>query len=486
MQPFLALPLFPRRRPQYQILPFCSLYSVSEVATFLRLLSILQKPIVVQNALILLVASGSRKLLGPNILAVMRLKPTIVLGRPDEARDLSIQNLLCSFNFWLVFGYSIFLLAAYNYCSVAFTRDPTSFFFDPTKGYQRVYSLKREKEAAAFIEAHNHSTSAPAPIPDNAPICLGVATIGRSGEQYVRNTIGSLLEGLSEEQRNNIHLAVFFAQTDPQKHPIYHEPWLKDVANELIEYKVSDDDLARLRSFESQHQFWNKSMYDYEYLLQKCLDTGAQWIMLVEDDIIAKAGWYTQATSALKTIQAERKPSTWLYLRLFYTEKLFGWNSEEWMRYLGWSVFVFLATAAGLISARAGSRRLRKHLSNLSIAIIVCLYLPASILLYFMAGRLSMQPPSRGLQRMETFGCCSQGLIYPREIVPRVMDTVRHATNRRYYVDMTLERWGNAQNLARYALVPPLLQHVGSHSSKGNLFDEGANSIWNFEFENYS
>lgn len=87
---------------------------------------------------------------------------------------------------------------------------------------------------------------------------------------------------------------------------------------------------------------------------------------------------------------------------------------------------------------------------------------------------------------MEDFGCCSQGLIFPRDMVPSAMDTLKHATNKGYYVDMTLERWANNKHLPRYALVPPLLQHVGSQSSKGQEFDEGANSIWNFEFENYT
>lgn len=107
-------------------------------------------------------------------------------------------------------------------------------------------------------------------------------------------------------------------------------------------------------------------------------------------------------------------------------------------------------------------------------------------MLYFMAGKVSMQPRPPGLQRMEDFGCCAQGLIFPREIVPRAMEVLQHATDQRYYVDMTLERWGNAQRFARFALIPPLLQHIGSHSSKGQESDEGANSIWSFEFENYN
>ncbi|KAL8655087.1 MAG: hypothetical protein Q9210_001108 [Variospora velana] len=415
----------------------------------------------------------------------MRLKPTIILGRLDDRPDLSSRTLLQSTNFWILVCFAIWYLVAYQYCSYAYNRDPTSFFFNPAKGYQRVYSLKREGQADAFIQAANHSASELHPQQSTPSICLGIATIARTKEQYIRRTIGSLLDGLTHQQRSSIHLSVFFAQTDPHQHPVYNEPWLKNVANDILQYNVDDEEMARLRSLEENHQFWNKSMYDYGYLLRNCRDTRADWVMIVEDDVLAKEGWYPQAMAALQDIQRRMNMDEWLYLRLFYTEKLFGWNSEEWPQYLGWSALAFLVTAMALVVGRTYSRRLRKHLSNVSVAVLCCFCLPATILLYFMAGRVSMQPPISGLHRMERFGCCSQGLIFPQQMIPRAMETISHATNQRYYVDMTLEKWANAERLARFALVPPLLQHVGSKSSKGSKFDEGANSIWNFAFENY-
>ncbi|KAL8946016.1 MAG: hypothetical protein Q9222_007529 [Ikaeria aurantiellina] len=415
----------------------------------------------------------------------MRLKPTVVLGRPDDYSGLSSQFLLRSTPFWIIICYCAFYLAAYNYCSHAYNRDPTSSFFNPSKGYERIYSLQREEKADAFIQAANQSTNPPN-SQTYPSICLGIATIARSGEQYIRRAAGSLLEDLTASQRSNIHLAIFFAQTNPQSHPIYNEPWLKNLANQIIEYDVSEKEKAHISLLEETHQFWNKSMYDYEYLLRKCLDTEAEWFMIVEDDVLAKEGWYTQALGALNDIPRQIGKQEWLYLRLFYTEKLFGWNSEEWPRYLGWSILAFIITSSSLVAGRSQSRRLRKHLSNTAIAILCFFCLPATITLYFMAGRVSMHPLLRGLQRMEDFGCCSQGLVFPREIVPRAMETVKHAANQRYYVDMTLERWANAEGLARFVLVPPLIQHIGSKSSKGAKFDEGANSIWNFAFEQYT
>jgi len=55
-------------------------------------------------------------------------------------------------------------------------------------------------------------------------------------------------------------------------------------------------------------------MYDYGYLLEECDQTDAAWIAIVDDDVLARDGWYTRASR----LADER----WLYLRIFYTEDL--------------------------------------------------------------------------------------------------------------------------------------------------------------------
>ncbi|KAL8799254.1 MAG: hypothetical protein Q9182_006021 [Xanthomendoza sp. 2 TL-2023] len=317
-------------------------------------------------------------------------------------------------------------------------------------------------------------------------MCIGIATVARpSAQQYVQGTIGSLLHGLREEERRSIYLMPFIAHTRPTDHPIYREPWLAVLSNRILEYDVSEEDRARLQQFEESHLFRNKSMYDYGYLLQKCHETGASWITMVEDDVLARARWYPEARHALERIRAEESDGRWLYLRMFYTEGLLGWNSEEWVRYLGWSLVSFLVLLAVLVGARIKSSRLQRSLSNLNVIMICFIALPAFIILYFMAGRISMQPLAPGVHKMDRFGCCSQGFVFPRAIVPRLIDRTRKAMHEDYYVDMLLERWADAEHLKRYVLVPSMLQHVGAKSSKGWGYDESAGTTWNFGFEDH-
>lgn len=415
-------------------------------------------------------------------------KPRIVLGVLDGHEPaISCSNIARSSTLILLLTSAVLWTLFYQYCRFASSRDPTSYFFNHDSGYERRYSLHREHAAYTFIESANTSSHALIKSSTDPFICLGIATIARSSsQQYVRGTVGSLLEGLTPEERKSIYLMPFVANTDPEDHPIFHEPWLAHLSDRILEYDVSEDDLAKLRRFGEGHHFRNKSMYDYGYLLEKCYDTGASWVAMIEDDVLARSGWYPDAQRALRRLQTSSAKGHLLYLRMFYTEALLGWNSEEWARYLGWSFVSLLVLLSILLAARIRSKRINRLLPNLNVAILCFVCLPAFVSLYFMAGRITMQPPAPGIHEMNRFGCCSQGFIFPRIIVPRLIERTKKAMDEDYYVDMLLERWADAEELRRFVLVPSLLQHVGRKSSKGWGYDESASTTWNFGFEDHS
>lgn len=53
------------------------------------------------------------------------------------------------------------------------------------------------------------------------------------------------------------------------------------------------------------------------------------------------------------------------------------------------------------------------------------------------------------------------------------------------YVDMLLERFADAQGLARFSQFPSLLQHIGLKSSKGHGYNGNAREIFSFKFETF-
>ena len=70
---------------------------------------------------------------------------------------------------------------------------------------------------------------------------------------------------------------------------------------------------------------------------------------MVEDDVIAKAGWYGEAMTSLQQAQAQAGGPKWLYLRLFYTEIFFGYVKEHWLRYLSASLSLFIILLTTLL-----------------------------------------------------------------------------------------------------------------------------------------
>lgn len=110
------------------------------------------------------------------------------------------------------------------YCRLAFYRDPTSLFFDPSVAYHRQYSSFRQHQAEKFIDSASETGFLRSDNTTLLSLCVGIATVARDGERYFRSSIGSLLQGLTEEERQDIHLITFIAHTDPTMHPEYYSP----------------------------------------------------------------------------------------------------------------------------------------------------------------------------------------------------------------------------------------------------------------------
>ncbi|MCJ1411750.1 hypothetical protein MMC19_005842 [Ptychographa xylographoides] len=416
------------------------------------------------------------------------MKPAIVLGRPIPYLTFALQYILSTPNLLAGLVFVFLYLITVLYCRSHYSHDPTSAFFDPVHGYDKDYSRFREEQAASLIAQANSFLEAHTPSAE-PKLCLGVATVSRPDKQYIRSTIGSLFHGLSEAERRAIHFIFFIAHTDQLDHPIYGEKWVETLPDTLLSYEANGTELEMIRTWETEKDYRSKGLYDYSYLLQKCYDTGATYIAMVEGDVLAVEGWYARAMAAAELVDEDESSwegdsSSWLYIRMFYTEAYLGWNSEEWVHYLGWSFLIFLGLTIFLISARAYSRLLQRDLSNTTLAVISLVCLPACILLYFLAGRISMQPLARGVHRMDNFGCCSQGFIFARQSVPLVIDRIKHHTMD--YIDMLMEAVADGEGLARWVVVPSLLQHIGGQSSKGDaIADSRAKMIWNFGFEMY-
>ncbi|OMP83423.1 hypothetical protein BK809_0004804 [Diplodia seriata] len=374
-------------------------------------------------------------------------------------------------------------------------RDPSSAFFQPYRAHAPRYSVVRRHEAEHFILAAEHSppfpnTTATAEPPD---VCIGIATVAREGARYFRAAVGSVLDGLDAAERARVHLALFIAQTDPTRHPAHDEPWLDNVADRVLRgYEgVSGEELERVKGWEAERGLFRaKGLFDYAYLLQACANTGAAYVVMLEDDVVALDGWYARMREALRVAEEKTRmmgKESFLYLRLFWTEQFHGWNSEDWPTYLCGSLAVVAAVLTSLLYLRRRfPAALAAPLNNQLVVLVSLVFTPLCIGLFFAAGRTCAAPPSPGVRAMNKFGCCSQGLVFQQRRVPELVEHYRSTGVG--FVDMLTEQYADERDEMRWAVVPSVLQHVGARSSKADGGSRSpdfsaSESIWNYAFE---
>lgn len=374
-------------------------------------------------------------------------------------------------------------------------RDPTSVFFNPRIGYAPRYSLIRRQQALDFV-ALAHNTSSDVPEPSSATqkkVCVGIPSIARENGGYLRETVGSLLAGLTADERAEIYFTVFIPHSSPAVHPSYGEAWLHSLADEVLTYDVSENEVRHIKDMEENDgpEYREKGLYDYRYLLQHCAQQHTTYIAIFEDDVVAMQGWYARAIEGLE--QAERKSALmhasveFLYLRLFYTEEFLGWNTEHWPTYLFWSAVVFAVPMAVLILLRKRDSiaRLNDRVLGLAAVVLIC-----TIALYFLVGRITVAPLPAGVSLMSNFGCCSQALVFPRGRA--LMLTTYMADRVKGAPDVLIEEYANERKELRWAITPSVVQHIGRKSSKMDDFGEMskygmsvAEKIWSFRFEDW-
>jgi hypothetical protein len=188
------------------------------------------------------------------------------------------------------------------------SRDPGSVFFNPWTAYDASYSALRAQQADLYIESVNNATTSTPKASLQPGLCVGIASIARNGVRYFKTTVGTILEGLSEEERANIHLILFIAHTDPSEHPAYSEPWLHELPDQVLLYDPAVVDIDHIRSLETDEAKLagrEKALFDYTYLLKACEAVKTPYVLMLEDDVFAMDGWFHRTREALASAEKQ-------------------------------------------------------------------------------------------------------------------------------------------------------------------------------------
>ncbi|RGP63985.1 alpha-1,3-mannosyl-glyco 4-beta-n-acetylglucosaminyltransferase c [Fusarium sporotrichioides] len=380
--------------------------------------------------------------------------------------------------------------------------DPSSFFYDPQKAYETRYTDLREKEADHFLNIISHAsankntnyTKSDIDLRDqDKRICIGIPSIRREREQFLPRTLASLVEGLDARERRLIRIVVLLADDDPTTHPAFNQRWLHHLADEVLLYgnasiPAAPDAYRYVQPFTSKgHEtlLRNDRVHrDYATLMADCRETGAQYFVLMEDDVIAARHWLGKLLDAVIYLERTDDAEKWLYLRLFFSETYLGWNSEQWPEYLVRSLcFYTIVLSLYLVIAAVDMRRRSHtfHFKSHSYNVLhLTLWTASFIILYFLTGRLTVDPYKEGIREMPNYGCCAQGLVIPRQHL-LALENALHTASDDIAGDSLIEKFADDRALRKYAIVPSLLQHLGI---KGSSDAQGSKKgTWNFHFE---
>lgn len=199
-------------------------------------------------------------------------------------------------------------------------RDPTSIFFDAKRAYKPSYSTDRVRQAQAFAKtAWLRSKTANQHDEDSIPpICVGIAS-GRGDSRGLRTTVGSLLQGLSSEERKEVNLKVLIGHVDPSGHIAVGEPWLENTVDEVLFYNssLSATEIARITELEERSRendvdkASEKEVLDNTILLKACHASRSEYIAILEENVVAMDGWLHRTLQALEeaeinTIESQR------------------------------------------------------------------------------------------------------------------------------------------------------------------------------------
>lgn len=414
-------------------------------------------------------------------------------------------------------------------------QNPNSHFFAPEeKTYAPIYSGPRKQVAREFIaeveskmkrgELVHKKASTSNNVPDLAVVFVSVK---RKREQYLDASLGSFMRELTPDQRNEMTIAVDIGDFNPSDHPFYQSAWLHGMVDQvgvrmapkqqltldipsasaqpLARTHVTPVPVVDVATNPLKTSAWHrKATLDYAFALTTCHEIGAPHCLVVEDDTLFAANWYKQVKVMLRKADRVSSPKKWGYIRMFYSEKYFGWENEEVPKLVSGCIAVTLLAAIFLfafckvparqsrekdrerdynqLGVRMKNEMARVRLPLGSILILVLVVLIHAIL-FILAGRNHVYKVPRGLSVMESRGCCTQAIIYPQSLVHSLsIHLLDHSGQRPY--DIMINRWMEAHHRDKLAINPPVVQHIGEGSSREMAEDYWRRTpLWSFAFE---
>ncbi|KAL4756735.1 uncharacterized protein BDW70DRAFT_153935 [Aspergillus foveolatus] len=212
--------------------------------------------------------------------------------------------------------------------------------------------------------------------------------------------------------------------------------WGETFSDNLLIYSIDD---ANFEQSEEGGWHRNTTIYDFTTLIRRVIIQRG-YVAVIEDETLAVKGWFPAVLQALGTVQQRSAGHEWISLRLFNTERLLGWDSEERPRFVALCFLVWALLTCVMFLYR------RQFDAEPIFLPIHAIWLTSFILSH--RNNLLHSFHGRPLNR---YGCCSQGLVFPRQLIPRFLAQTDLMIA--WLVDMMVEKVADNEGWSRCSTV---------------------------------
>lgn len=312
---------------------------------------------------------------------------------------------------------------------------------------------RQANEAERTLKTHHRLEQINQTVQTDPEFCVVIPSVSRPAKvRYLTQVVAALL---------------------PQ---ITHHNFVYTVLNVEGANHTEAINLSSLVHVETRTGRHSKDVYmnekeDYVRSLKWCLEKGATFSVILEDDVLPTGDFFHR----LKFVLQYRMPtdsSKWAFLKLYYPEKWEGWGNE-WRLVLelvvtslcGGILLSLLIYVFQLLLVQTLPSKL-EFLVVESLSSILILYVLLSV------GRphwLSLRSWSHHLSSVVSSpGCCTPAVVYPQV---HLADLIKYLENTKcsehFPVDLALDKFASEKGLEHLLVVPNMVKHIGFVSSLG-------------------
>ncbi|EDV29243.1 Transmembrane protein 246 [Trichoplax sp. H2] len=289
--------------------------------------------------------------------------------------------------------------------------------------------------------------------------CFGLVSTGRKyNPKYLTQVVARLIPQIYKDTSTT--LIIYNANSPPK---------INRDAVQLSKY------LPIVTRSSSKNQQYNdgtasKESVDYLYILKKCIQTNARYIIILEDDALPTTDFIENLHYIIhKTLPTDSlSRSTWAFIKLYYPEKWQGWGNPEVPELIitsGQLATVFAIVWNILSWKNIFLRGYRRIFLSWLIFIIVLCY---AILFLALLGRqhlIELRKLSRSFYTLVPAPeCCTPAIIYPLDKAILLADYLANNSLERP-IDFIIDDFIKKNKLEKFLILPNLVSHIGLISS---------------------